>query len=78
VASMVESLVLDQKRILPCSAYLDGEYGIKGVYAGVPVKLGLGGVEEIIQLKLSDEEQAGLQKSAQAVRELVDLMKTKL
>ncbi|MHB1414681.1 MAG: malate dehydrogenase [Chloroflexota bacterium] len=78
VASMVDSLVLDQKRILPCSAYLDGEYGIKGVYAGVPVKLGLGGVEEIIQLKLSDEEQAGLQKSAQAVRELVDLMQTKL
>lgn len=78
VAAMVDAIILDQKRILPCSAYLEGEYGLNGVYAGVPVKLGRGGVEEVIELKLSDEEKAALHKSAQTVREMVDLMKTRM
>ncbi len=78
VVAMIDAILLDQKRIIPCSVYLEGEYGLDGVYAGVPVKLGRGGVEQIIELKLSDEERAALHKSAQAVRELVNLMRAKL
>lgn len=72
---MVESVLLDRKRILPCAVYLDGEYDIKGVVVGVPVKLGRNGVEQIIELKLTPEESAALKKSADAVRELVKIMK---
>jgi malate dehydrogenase len=67
---MAEAILKDKKKILPCAAYLDGEYGIKGLYVGVPVKLGSKGIEQIIQIKLTAEEQAGLNKSADAVKEL--------
>jgi len=67
---MVEAILKDKKKILPCAAYLDGEYGIKGLYVGVPVKLGAKGIEQIIQIKLMSEEQAALNKSADAVKEL--------
>src|SRR3989442_3220720 len=69
VAQMVDSVCLDQKRVLPCTAYLEGEYGIDGLYIGVPVKLGGGGIEAIVELELSDEERAALEESAAAVRE---------
>lgn len=75
---MVEAILLDRKRVLPCSAYLEGEYGITGVFVGVPVKLGSSGIEKIFELKLSEEEQAALHKSAAAVKELVDVMQPKL
>ena len=74
VAEMVASIVLDQKRILPCTAYLEGEYGIDGLYMGVPVKLGTGGVEEIIELDLTDSERAELDASVAAVREVVAVL----
>jgi len=74
VAQMVDAIVLDQKRVLPCTAYLQGEYGIDGLYMGVPVKLGSGGVEEIVELELSEEEGAELEKSADAVREVVGVL----
>ena len=74
VAEMVDSIVFDQKRVLPCAAYCDGEYGIDGLFVGVPVKLGKDGVEEIVEIELSDQEKADLQSSADAVRELVDAM----
>jgi malate dehydrogenase len=74
VAEMIDSILLDQKRILPCAAYCDGEFGIEGLFVGVPVKLGEGGVEEIVEIDLSDQEKQDLQKSANAVRELVDAM----
>ena len=74
VTQMAEAVLLDKKRILPCSAYLDGEYGIKGLFAGVPVKLGAGGVEEILEIKLTEDEQAALSRSAENVRELVEIM----
>ncbi len=73
-ATMVDAIVHDKKQILPCISYLDGEYGIKGVFAGVPTKLGAIGVEQIIQLKLTDDEFAALKKSADAVRELNRVM----
>jgi len=73
-AQMVESIVLDQKRVLPCTALLEGEYGIDGLYMGVPVKLGAGGVEEIVELELSEQEAAWLQESAAAVREVVGVL----
>jgi malate dehydrogenase len=75
VAEMVEAILLDKKKILPCAAYLEGEYGIRDLYVGVPVKLGARGLEEIIQIKLTSEEQAALEKSAAAVRELVHVLK---
>ncbi len=75
IAEMVDAIVLDQKRILPCAAYLEGEYGIQGLYVGVPVKLGAGGVEEVIQLELMADEQAALKRSADAVQELISVMK---
>jgi len=71
VCEMVEAILKDKKKILPCAAYLEGEYGIKGLFVGVPCKLGAGGLEQIIQIKLTPEEQAALQKSADAVKELV-------
>ncbi len=74
-AQMVDAIVLDKKQILPCAAYLEGEYGINGVFVGAPVKLGKDGIEEIIEIKLTPDEQAALNKSADAVRELLDIMK---
>jgi len=75
-AEMVEAILKDKKKILPCAAYLQGEYGYDKLYVGVPVKLGRGGVEEIIEIKLTAEEKAALDKSADAVRELFGLLKT--
>jgi malate dehydrogenase len=74
VVEMVEAILKDKKKILPCAAYLEGEYGIKGLYVGVPVKLGARGVEQIIEIKLTPEENAALQKSAASVRELVSVL----
>ena len=71
---MVEAILKDKKKILPCAAYLDGEYGIKGYFVGVPCKLGARGLEQIIQIKLTDEEQTALNKSAAAVKELCDVI----
>jgi malate dehydrogenase len=73
-AQMVESVLLDQKRVLPCTALLEGEYGIDGLYMGVPVKLGAGGVEQIVELDLSEDEQAAVQASADSVREVVSVL----
>jgi malate dehydrogenase len=73
-AQMVDSICLDEKRVLPCTAYLEGEYGIDGLYMGVPAKLGAAGVEEILELELSDEEQSWLGESAGAVREVVSVL----
>jgi malate dehydrogenase len=75
-AEMVHSVMLDEKRVLPCTAYLEGEYGIEGLYMGVPVKLGASGVEEIVELDLSDDEQRLLQESAGAVRDVVGVLTT--
>ncbi len=72
---MVEAIIKDKKKILPCAAFLEGEYGINGLFVGVPVKLGARGIEEIIQINLTTEERAALQKSAAAVQELVSIMK---
>ena len=74
-AQMVDAICLDQKRVLPCTAYLEGEYGIRGLYMGVPVKLGAGGVEEIMRLKLTADEKKMLRESAAAVREVVSILK---
>jgi malate dehydrogenase len=73
---MVESILLDRKRILPCSIFLDGEYGIKGSFVGVLAQLGAGGLEKVIEVKLEPDEVAGLKKAADAVLELVGLIKT--
>jgi malate dehydrogenase len=75
-AQMVDAIMLDEKRVLPCTAYLEGEYGIDGLYMGVPLKLGAGGVEEIIEVDLTDEEQGWLEESAAAVREVVGVLTT--
>jgi len=72
---MVEAILKDKKKILPCAAYLKGEYGVNGLYVGVPVKLGRSGVEQIIEITLTPDEQAAFDKSAAAVRELVDKLK---
>ncbi len=74
VTEMVEAILKDKKKILPCAAYLEGEYGIKGLYVGVPVKLGAKGIEQIIEIKLTPEEKAALDKSAAAVKELVGVI----
>jgi malate dehydrogenase len=74
---MAESILKDKKKVLPCAAYLEGEYGINGLFVGVPVKLGARGIEQIYQVKLLPEEQAMLQKSAAAVQELVDVIRAK-
>ena len=73
---MAESILKDKKKILPCAAYLQGEYGIQDLFIGVPVKLGAEGAEEIIEITLTEEEQQALQKSADSVQELKDLLKT--
>ena len=73
-AQMCEAILKDKKQILPCSVFLQGEYGIRDLFVGVPVKLGARGVEEIIQIKLTPEEDAALKKSANAVKELVDVI----
>jgi malate dehydrogenase len=75
---MVESILKDKKKILPCAAYLEGEYGIRDLFVGVPVKLGSRGIEKIFQIKLDASEQAALQKSAAAVKELIDVIKQKM
>jgi malate dehydrogenase len=72
---MVEAILKDKKKILPCAAYLNGQYGTRGLYVGVPVKLGRAGVEQIIEIKLTPDEQAAFDKSAASVRELVDKLK---
>src|ERR1700719_1087813 len=74
VFDMVEAILKDKKKILPCAVYLEGEYGINGLFVGVPVKLGARGAEEIIQIKLTPEENKELQKSAASVRELVSVL----
>ena len=75
IVEMVEAILKDKKKILPCATFLQGEYGIEGLFVGVPVKLGARGVEEIIQIELTADEQAALRKSADAVKELVDIIK---
>jgi malate dehydrogenase len=74
---MAESILKDKKKVLPCAAYLEGEYGIQGLFVGVPVKLGSRGIEQIYQIQLTADEQAALKKSAAAVEELVNVMKSK-
>jgi malate dehydrogenase len=74
VIEMIDSILLDQKRILPCAAYLQGEYGIDDLFVGVPVKLGTSGVEEIVELDLRENELQDLRSSAGAVRELVEVL----
>ena len=73
---MAEAILKDKKKILPCAAYLDGEYGFNDLFIGVPVKLGVGGVEEVIQITLTDDEKEALANSANAVQGLKDLLKT--
>jgi malate dehydrogenase len=75
-AQMVDSIMLDEKRVLPCTAYLEGEYGIDGLYMGVPVKLGASGIEQIVELDLGEDERAALAKSADAVRDVVGVLTT--
>ena len=75
---MAESILKDKKKVLPCAAYLEGEYGINGLFVGVPVKLGANGIEKIYELKLSEAETAMLHKSAAAVKELVEVIKAKV
>jgi malate dehydrogenase len=75
---MVESILKNKKKILPCAAYLEGEYGIRDLFVGVPVKLGSRGIEKIFQIKLDASEQAALQKSAAAGKELIDVIKQKM
>jgi malate dehydrogenase len=74
---MAESILNDKKKVLPCAAYLEGEYGIQGLFVGVPVKLGAGGIEKIYEVKLLPEEELMLTRSAEAVRELVDVLEKK-
>ncbi len=73
-AQMVEAIIMDKKKILPCATLLEGEYGINGIVAGVPAKLGSEGIEQVIELKLTDDELAALKKSADAVKGLLDVM----
>jgi len=74
VAEMVEAILKDKKKILPCAAYLEGEYGISGLFVGVPCKLGSHGIEQIIEIKLTRDEKAALQKSADSVKELIGVI----
>jgi malate dehydrogenase len=75
---MAESILKDKKKVLPCAAYLEGEYGINGLFVGVPVKLGAAGIEKIYEIKLTEEETAKLHKSAASVQELVNVMASKM
>jgi malate dehydrogenase len=77
VVEMIEAIMLDKKKIVPCSVFLQGEYGVRDVFVGVPVKLGARGIEQIYEMKLMPEEQAMLKKSADSVQELVDVLKAK-
>ena len=71
---MVDAILLDQKRILPCAAYLQGEYGLNDLFVGVPVKLGAEGIEDVVELELSEDEMNDLKNSADSVRELVEVL----
>jgi malate dehydrogenase len=71
---VVESILLDRRRLIPCAAYLEGEYGVQGLYVGVPVVIGASGIEKIIEITLTSEESAAFKKSADAVQELVALL----
>ena len=71
---MIDSIVLDKKLILPCTAYLEGEYGLDGLYVGVPVKLGRSGIEHVYEFNLTDSELKSLHKSAESVKELLEVM----
>jgi len=71
---MTESILKDKKKILPCAAYLEGEYGVNGLYVGVPCKLGARGLEQVIEITLTAEERIALQKSAAAVQDLIDVL----
>jgi malate dehydrogenase len=75
---MVESILKDKKKVLPCAAYLEGEYGINGLYVGVPVKLGATKIEQIYEVKLMADEKQALDKSASAVKELIDVIQQKM
>ena len=75
IAQMVEAILLDRRQVVPCCVLLEGEYGIDGLFVGVPVKLGAGGMQEIVQVQLTEEEQEALRKSAEAVQELVDVVR---
>jgi malate dehydrogenase len=75
---MVESILKDKKKVLPCAAYLEGEYGVKGLYVGVPVKLGAMGIEKVYEIQLTAAEKAALDKSTAAVRELIDVLEAKV
>ncbi len=75
-AQMVDSVLLDEKRVLPCTAYLEGEYGIDGLYMGVPVSLGAQGIERIFEVDLDEDERAALATSAEAVRDVVSVLTT--
>jgi malate dehydrogenase len=75
-AQMVDAIMLDEHRVLPCTAYLEGEYGIEGLYMGVPVKLGRAGIEEVVELDLGEDEQTMMNESADAVREVVGVLST--
>ncbi len=74
VVAMVESIVRDKKRVLPCAAWLEGEYGVKNLFVGVLCKLGTNGIEQVVELQLNDEEKAGLKKSCDAVKQLIDVL----
>jgi malate dehydrogenase len=74
IVEMVDAILMDQKRILPCAAYLQGEYGLNDLFVGVPVKLGAGGIEDVIELDLSDDEREQLEYSANDVREMVEVL----
>ena len=76
ITQMVEAILFDKKQVLPCTAYLEGEYGIDGLFVGVPIKLGAGGVEKIVEFDLTKDEAAALRGSADAVQELVNAMKS--
>jgi len=75
---MVESILKDKKKVLPCAALLEGEYGVHGLFVGVPVKLGRNGIEKIYEMQLNAEEKTMLAKSASSVQELVDILKPKM
>jgi malate dehydrogenase len=72
IVEMVDAVLKDKKKILPCAAYLEGEYGINGLFMGVPVKLGSSGIEQIVEISLTNDERVALQKSAASVQELVE------
>jgi malate dehydrogenase len=78
VCSMIDSVLMDKNRVLPCTVYLDGEYGVEGLFMGVPIKLSANGVEEIMKITLTDEENTLFQRSAAAVQGLIDTMRTKI